>query len=289
MIGRNDPCFCGSGKKYKACHFPAVPPQDALREKYFKQHRIRLKTPEQIEGIRRSCQLAAYILDEIAKKAVAGVTTNELNDFANKLHKEANAIPAPLHYGYPPFPKSICTSINDVVCHGIPDDRPLEEGDIMNIDVSCILDSYYGDCSKMVMIGKVSSEKRRLCESAYECLMRSIKILKPGIPLYQIGEVIEDYASRQGFSVVYQFVGHGVGIEFHEAPQVPHCRNTMNILLAPGMTFTIEPMINEGVREVVVDSTDGWTARTKDGKSSAQWEHTVLITDEGCEILTLRQ
>lgn len=290
MLGRNDPCWCGSGQKWKKCHYPQVSPsktQEALRDQYLKQYRILLKTPEQIEGIRQSCQLAAQILDATCKMAQAGVTTNELDAFASRLHREAGAIAAPLHYGHPPYPKSICTSLNDVICHGIPDDVPLREGDILNIDVSCILQGYYGDCSRMVTIGSISKDKQLVVDVAYESMMKAIKILKPGMLLHEIGDAIESCATSQGCSVVDQFVGHGVGVQFHEAPQVPHHRNQNRTPLAPGMTFTIEPMINAGVKEGYIEEENMWTARTKDGKPSAQWEHTVLITDTGYEILTL--
>lgn len=288
MFNRNDPCFCGSGKKWKKCHAPELPSStsDLLSTRYLKSYGILLKTPSQIEGIRKACHLAAHILDETCKRAVAGVTTLELNDFAHKMHLDAKAIPAPLGYGEPPFPKSICTSLNDVICHGIPDNRPLQEGDILNIDVTCILDGFYGDCSRMVAIGKISEEKQRVIDTSYECLMEAIAILKPGVPVYEIGNAIENYAKDQGCSVVNQFVGHGVGVGFHEPPQIPHHYNTVKIPLAEGMTFTIEPMINAGVRSGYIDLTDQWTARTNDGKPSAQWEHTLLITKTGCEILT---
>jgi len=293
MIGRNDACWCGSGKKWKKCHFPQegkpkpAPTTKNLKSLYEKNYDILLKTPEQIAGIRRACHLSSDILMETCKRAVAGVTTQELNDFAHKLHLDAGAIPAALHYGEPPFPKSICLSLNEVICHGIADTKTvLKEGDILNIDVASILDGYYGDCSMMVCVGAVSPEKQRVVDVAYECLMRSIAILKPGVLVSAVGEAIESYATGHGCSVVHQFVGHGVGVYFHEGPQVPHCYNEVGIPLVPGMTFTIEPMINAGVREGVIDSKDKWTARTKDGKPSAQWEHTILITEEGHEILT---
>ena len=291
MNGRNEPCWCGSGKKWKSCHYP-LKGKD-VREvgidqitHYWTKYGIRLKNSEQIEGIRQACVLAAEILEATCGKAVAGVTTLELNDFAHQLHLDAGAIPAPLKYGNPPYPKSICTSLNEVICHGIPDGTVLKEGDIVNIDVSCILKGYFGDCSRMIVVGKTSPEKQRVVDTAYECLMRSIAVLKPGVPLSVIGDAIEDYAKTQGCSVVNQFVGHGVGLEFHENPQVPHHRNTVDIPLAAGMTFTIEPMINAGTKEAVIDQNDMWTARTRDGKPSAQWEHTLLITPEGHEILT---
>jgi methionyl aminopeptidase len=246
-----------------------------------------LKTPAQIEGIRNACKLAAYILNEACQLAKQGVTTNQINDLIVKLHKEHNAIPAPLGYGDPPFPKACCTSLNEVICHGIPNDTPLKNGDFLNIDVTSILNGYYGDCSAMVAIGTIDPEKKLVMETAYECLMRSIHILKPGILIHEIGDVIEDYAASHKCSVVNQFVGHGVGINFHEAPQIPHHTNNLKIPFVEGMTFTIEPMINAGKRGAQIDPIDKWTARTVDGRASAQWEHTILITKDGHEILTL--
>lgn len=289
MTSRNDPCWCGSGQKWKKCHFPHLPSTKAnrLAEEYRKKYGILIKLPEQILGIRKACQLSASILDKTCRMAKAGITTNELNAYAHKLHLQAGAIPAPLHYGSPPFPKSICTSLNDVICHGIPDDTPLKEGDILNIDVTSILNGYYGDCSRMVAIGKISEDKQRVIDTAYESLMRAIAILKPGVLICEIGDVIESYAALHHCSVVNQFVGHGTGVEFHEPPQIPHHYNQVKIPLVPGMTFTIEPMINAGVRSGYIDSKDHWTARTSDGKPSAQWEHTLLITEDGHEILTI--
>lgn len=288
MFSRNDPCWCGSGKKWKKCHYPQEPVMhSALAQEYVKKYGILLKTPEQIVGIRRACQLAAFVLAETCKQAVEGVTTDALNTFAHRLFVEAGAIPATLGYGSPPYPKSICTSLNEVICHGIPDEIPLKDGDILNIDISPILDGYIGDCSAMVAVGNISKDKRHVMDVSRECLNRAISILRPGVMLYQIGDAITDYAHAHGCSVVDQFVGHGVGLQFHEAPQVPHHRNDIQIPLAPGMTFTIEPMINLGVKEGVIDPSNNWTVRTKDGKPSAQWEHTVLITEDGYEILTL--
>lgn len=288
MMGRNDPCWCGSGKKWKKCHYPQENPNKASQDlgAFYKQQRIIIKNEMQIDGIRKACQLASSILDKTCEMAKAGVTTQELNDFAHQLHVEAGAIAAPLHYGHPPFPKSICTSLNDVICHGIPDQTVLQEGDILNIDVTCILNGYYGDCSRMVTIGHVSPERKLVVDVSHDSLLLAMACLKPGIPVSAIGEIIEPYAKMHGCSVVNQFVGHGVGIHFHEGPQVPHNLNAINIILAAGMTFTIEPMINAGVREAVIDQNDHWTARTADGKASAQWEHTILITETGHEVLT---
>lgn len=292
MITRNDPCWCGSQKKWKNCHYPTInsneisKPSEDIKTLYKRKYDIVLKDEKQIEGIRRACILTSQILDETCKMAKEGVTTLELNDFAHKLHLDAGAIPAPLHYGSPPFPKSICTSINDVICHGIPDHTKLKNGDIVNIDLSLKLNGFYGDCSKMVTIGEVSKERQLVVDVAYECLMLSIEPLKPGVPISKIGQIIESHATKRGCSTVYQFVGHGIGLRFHEGPQVPHTHNSMNIPLVPGMTFTIEPMINAGVPDGKIDPKDRWTARTCDGLASAQWEHTILITESGHEILT---
>jgi len=275
MIERNDPCWCGSGQKWKKCHYPN------------NNYNIILKTPEQIAGIRNACQITAKILDQLCKQAKAGITTLELDELSRELHKHYGVIAAPLGYGSPPYPKTICTSLNDVICHGIPDKRPLQEGDIMNIDVSCIANGYFGDCSGMVAIGKISDERKLVMDVSHDCLYKAIEICKPGELICSIGKVIEDYATSKGCSVVNQFVAHGVGLKFHEPPEIPHNYNNNKIPMAAGMTFTIEPMINAGVREGYVDATDHWTARTKDGRASAQWEHTLLITPTGHEILTL--
>jgi methionyl aminopeptidase len=290
MIKRNEACWCGSEKKWKKCHYPQKSPveiKDGVAKEYWNHFQIILKSPQQIEGIRAASKLAAKILDATCLKACEGVTTNELNSFAHQLHKDAGATPAPLGYGEPPFPKSICTSINEVICHGIPDDEPLKKGDIINIDVTAILDGFYGDCSRMVVVGGETTPERQLVvDTSYECLMQSIEILKPGALISDIGKVIDAHAKKKKCSVVHQFVAHGVGVQFHEAPQIPHHTNQLDIPLYEGMTFTIEPMINAGVAEGEVDPKDQWTARTLDRKASGQWEHTVLITSDGYEILT---
>lgn len=287
MISRNDQCWCGSGQKWKKCHYPKLPMGPALAKEYLKDYGIILKTAEQIAKVRAACQVTAKILDAICKEAKAGITTLELDELSRELHKKAGAIPAPLGYGSPPYPKTICTSLNEVICHGIPDKKPLQEGDILNIDVSCIVDGFFGDSSRMVSVGDVTEEKKRVVEVSLQCLNLAIGACKPGNELWEIGKAIEDYARAQHCSVVNQFVGHGVGIAFHEPPDVAHHYNNVRIPFAPGMIFTIEPMINAGVREGVLDLKDGWTVRTKDHKPSAQWEHTILITETGHEILTL--
>ena len=289
MIERNDPCFCGSGKKWKKCHYPQTPPRDfkTLAHEYKKRYGILLKTPEQIQGIRRACHLAADVLKKTCAMAKVGVTTNEVHAFAEELMCKAGAVGASLGYGSPPFPKSLCISLNEVICHGIADERPLQQGDIFNIDVACILDGYYGDCSAMVALYPVDPEKQRVVDVSKECLKRAIAVLKPGVLISEIGRAIEEYAVANDCSVVHQFVAHGVGCAFHELPQIPHYANNLSIPLVEGMTFTIEPMINAGVADAVIDEVDHWTARTTDGKPSAQWEHTVLITPSGCEVLTV--
>ena len=248
MSSRNDPCWCGSGLKWKKCHFPHPRPKTShtLADHYLKKYGIVLKTPEQIEGIRKACQLTSSILKQTAALAKEGVTTNELNAFAHRLHLEAGAIPACLGYGSPPFPKSICTSLNHVICHGIPNDIPLKKGDFLNIDISAILNGYYGDCSVMVAIDPIDEEKQRVMKASYEALMRSIALLKPGVLICEIGNAIEACAAEYRCTVVDQFVGHGTGLQFHEPPNIPHHFNTLQIPLAAGMTFTIEPMINAG-------------------------------------------
>lgn len=290
MIGRNDPCWCGSDKKWKKCHYPLPPPVaefEALKERYRRQYQIHLKNAEEIAGVRQAARLTAEILKATCARAKEGVTTNELDRFAHQLHLEAGARPAPLGFGNPPYPKSICTSLNEVICHGIPDDRPLVKGDILNIDVSLELGGYYGDTSRMVVVGETTPERQRVVDTSKECLERAIAVCRPGALICEIGEAIEGYALSQGCSVVHQFVGHGVGIGFHEPPQVPHNRNEVRIPMVEGMIFTIEPMINGGQAEGVLDPFDGWTARTVDGLPSAQWEHQILITPDGREVLTL--
>jgi len=287
MITRNDPCWCGSQQKWKKCHYPRLPDGTPLAKQYMLDFGIVLKTPKQIEGIRHACQVTAKILDQLCQHAKKGVTTLQLDELSRELHKKAGATPAPLGYGSPPYPKTICTSLNEVICHGIPDKRPLQEGDIVNIDVSSIVDGFFGDCSRMVAIGKISEDKERVINVSLRSLHLAIDVCKPGNEVWQIGKTIEDYAREHHCSVVNQFVGHGVGIAFHEPPEIPHHYNDVRIPFAPGMIFTIEPMINAGSREGILDPKDGWTVRTKDGKPSAQWEHTILITETGNEVLTI--
>lgn len=245
-----------------------------------------IKTPEQIEGIRRSGVVNTGVLDLIAREIKEGMSTAAIDKLVYDYTVSHGAIPAPLNYEG--FPKSVCTSINDVVCHGIPDEKEiLRDGDIVNVDVSTILDGYYSDASRMFMIGNVSPEKKRLVEVTKECLQIGMEAAKPFGFVGDIGYAIQKHAQKNGYSVVRDLCGHGVGLAFHEEPEVLHFgRKGTGMLLVPGMVFTIEPMINMGRYEVYIDEDDGWTVLTDDGLSSAQWEHTFVMTDHGLEILT---
>ena len=250
-----------------------------------------LKTPEEIERMRVAGKLASEVLDFIAPHVKAGVTTGKLNDLCHDyIVNVQKAIPAPLSYappGYRPFPKSICTSVNHQVCHGIPGDRVLKGGDVVNIDVTVIKDGFHGDSSRMYYIGEPSIQAKRLVDVTYECMWRGISQVRPGARLGDIGAAIQSHAEQNGFSVVREFCGHGIGRKFHEEPQVLHYGKAgTGMPLEAGMTFTIEPMINAGkpgIRELA----DGWTIVTKDHSLSAQWEHTVAVTDTGYEVLTV--
>ena len=247
---------------------------------------IIIKNEEQIEGIRRSSKLAASCLLMIEEYVKEGVSTEYLDNLLNEYILDHGAVSATL--GYSGFPKSSCISLNEVVCHGIPSaETILKQGDILNIDITTILAGYYGDTSKMYTVGEVSPEARRLIEVAKHCLDLGIQQVYPGNHIGNIGFVISRYAQSKRFSVVYEYCGHGVGVGFHEEPQVDHtARRNSGPIMRPGMTFTIEPMINEGKSSTSLDKNDGWTARTRDGKLSAQFEHTVLVTSNGVEVLT---
>lgn len=247
---------------------------------------VNIKTPEQIEGIRRSCRLAAATLDHIEPYVKAGVHTAMLDHKIQQFMAKNGAQPATLNYrGYP---KSCCISLNDVVCHGIPSKKTvLKEGDILNIDVTTILEGYFGDTSRMFTVGAVSEEARKLMEVTRECLEIGIDQCKPGNMTGQIGHAIGKHARAAGYGVVYEFCGHGVGLAFHEDPEINHSEKAdQGVVMKPGMIFTIEPMINQGKARTKTDKRDGWTARTIDRKLSAQYEHTILITETGREVLT---
>lgn len=248
---------------------------------------VTIKTPEEIEKMRVAGRLAAEVLEMIEPHVKAGVTTNELNDICHDfIVREQRAIPAPLNYRG--FPKSICTSVNHQICHGIPSDKTLKDGDIVNIDVTVIKDGYHGDTSKMFFVGQPSVLARRLVEVARESMLRGIRAVRPGARLGDIGNAIQTYVESHRFSVVREYCGHGIGRGFHEDPQVLHYgKPGTGLELKPGMTFTIEPMVNAG-RQHTKLLPDGWTVVTKDHSLSAQWEHTVLVTETGFEVLTLR-
>jgi len=285
ILSRNDICWCGSGKKYKKCHMEQDIFISNIEKKVgYKIPRDIMKTEEQIDGIRKSCQLTHEILDMVGERIKVGVTTNEINTWVHEYTVEHNAYPAPLGYGG--FPKSVCTSINDVICHGIPDDTVLKNGDIVNVDVTCILDGYYGDANRMFIMGEASKEAIDLVRVSKECLDLGIEQVKPYNTLGDIGNAIQQHAESLGYSVVYDYGGHGVGLEFHEDPFVPHIgKSGEGMILLPNMTFTIEPMINIGSPEADVLE-DEWTAVTIDGSLSSQWEHTIRVTETGYEILT---
>ena len=252
---------------------------------------VSLKSAEDVAKMRVAGALAAEVLDYITPHVAAGVTTAELDQLCHTYMVEVQGtIPAPLNYappGYQPYPASICTSVNHVVCHGIPGDKKLKPGDVVNIDITVIKDGFHGDTSRMFYIGAPPIQARRLCEVTYEAMWRGIRAVKPGAHLGDIGATIQRFAESHGFSVVREFCGHGIGRAFHEEPQVLHYgRASTGHKLQPGMVFTIEPMINAG-RAAIRCLADGWTVVTADHSLSAQWEHTVLVTETGYEVLTL--
>ncbi|WLQ14645.1 type I methionyl aminopeptidase [Hahella aquimaris] len=250
--------------------------------------KVTIKTPEEIEKMRVAGRLAAEVLEMIEEHVKPGVTTGELDEICHKYITEVQqAIPAPLNYKG--FPKSICTSVNHVICHGIPSDKKiLKNGDTVNIDITVIKDGYHGDTSKMFFVGKPTIAAERLVRVTQECLYKGIELVKPGVRLGDIGHVIQQYAESQHYSVVREYCGHGIGAVFHEEPQVMHYGAPgTGMVIKEGMTFTIEPMINQGKRHCKL-LPDGWTVVTKDHKLSAQWEHTILVTADGYEVLTKR-
>ena len=284
-LSRNDQCWCGSGRKYKKCHME----QDMRLEEMELAgcpipSRTLIKTEEQITGIRQACQLSKDILNMVGSRIAAGITTSAIDQWVHEYTIQHGAIPATLNFEG--FPRSVCTSLNNVVCHGIPDDTLLKDGDIINVDVTSILNGYYGDVSRMFLIGEPSKEARDLVKVARECLYLGIKQVKPFNRVGDIAYAIEQYANSHGFSVVQEYGGHGVGLDFHEDPFVQHYgERDCGMVLVPNMVFTIEPMINAGGYKCT-RLADGWTTVTSDGSLSAQWEHTVRVTETGVEILS---
>jgi len=253
--------------------------------------KIRLKTAAEIDGMRVAGRLASEVLDMLTPYVQPGISTEAIDKIAHEyICQVQQAIPAPLNYappGYRPYPKSICTSVNHTICHGIPNDRPLKNGDIVNIDVTVIKDGWHGDTSRMFVVGEGSIAAKRLCQITYEAMWRGIDKVKPGAFLGDIGHTIQTFTEKNGYSIVREFCGHGIGDKFHEEPQVLHYGRPGTLeQLVPGMIFTIEPMVNAGRREIR-EMPDGWTIVTKDRSLSAQWEHTVLVTETGYEVLTL--
>ena len=285
-VRRNDPCPCGSGKKYKKCclHKENSKNIEAGKELYLQQYSIRLKEKKDIDGIKKAGRLALDTLDLVESQRRPAMTSDDINTLVHDFTIKNGAIPAPLNYRG--FPKSVCVSVNEVICHGIPEGRVLKDGDIANVDVTPILDGYYADVNKTFFVGTPGPDAQKIVKVARECLKRGMATVRPGNSIGDIGWAIQNYAEGQGCSVVREFVGHGVGFEFHEPPQVPHYgRKGDGIILIPGMVFTIEPMINLGKKALNILA-DNWTAVTRDGSLSAQFEQTILVTDNGFESLT---
>ena len=283
--GRNAPCPCGSKLKYKKCCLNKAKLDPAkLRSVYAKKYNIRLKRPADIEGIKKAGMMAVDLLYVLESEIKPGITTDDINTLAHEFIVKNGAVPAPLNYKG--FPKSVCTSANDTICHGIPGKLQLKSGDIVNIDVTPILNGYYADANKTFFVGKPDSKAKKIVRVARKSLETGMSMVKPGNTVGDIGWAIQRYAEGEGCSVVREFVGHGVGFEFHEPPQVPHFGTKgEGISLVPGMVFTIEPMINLGKKDLIILE-DQWTAVTKDGSLSAQFEQTVLVTMDGFESMT---
>ena len=286
-IGRNDPCWCGRGKKYKKCHYDF----DQMISKIEAEGHIvprhgMLKTPDEIEMIKKSAEINVAVLDEITEKIHEGMRLSEIDDIVNKVTEKMGGIPAPLNYEG--FPYSVCTSVNDQVCHGFPrEDTVLKSGDIVNCDCSTILNGYYSDSSRMYCIGDVSPEKRKLVEVTKECVELGLEQVKPWGFMGDMSHAVEEHARANGYRVVEEFGGHGVGVEFHEDPFVGYVGEPgTDMLLVPGLMFTIEPMINMGRKDIFIDEDNGWEVYTRDGKPSAQWEIQVLVTETGHEVIS---
>ncbi len=301
MLRANDDCWCGSGKKYKRCHklqlvrpgvvAPELPvPPEIERPDYFETYRpVRtresmVKDPDVIERMRKACRIAHDILEEVGEAVAPGVTTDEIDRISHEAHVSRGVYPSPLRYNH--FPKSLCTSVNEVICHGIPDDRALLEGDIVNLDITVYIGGVHGDTNATFGVGRLDPQSAKLVRVTEECLDHAIDAVRPGAPISDIGRAIEKHAHANGLFVVKAFVGHGIGEVFHGPPQVPHYyERGANTVMEPGMTFTIEPMITMGAIDPVIWP-DGWTAVTSDGSRTAQFEHTVLVTETAVDVLT---
>ena len=284
--GRNDPCWCGSGKKYKKCHIDF----DEKIEEFegaghiVPSHEI-LKNAEQIEKIKESAKINIAVLDYVAEHIKAGISTSEIDKWVYDITTKMGGVPAPLNFEG--FPKSVCTSINNEVCHGIPSEEVIiKDGDIINVDVSTNLNGYFSDSSRMFCIGNVSEENRKLVEETKNAVYEGLKQVKPWGFLGDMGQAVNDYVKSKGYSVVREVGGHGIGLEFHEDPWVSYIsKKGTEMLMVPGMIFTIEPMVNAGKPDIFVDEDNGWTIYTEDNSMSAQWEIQVLVTEDGYEII----
>lgn len=285
-IGRNDPCWCGSGKKYKKCHYDF---DQKIRQFEAEGHIVprhsMLKTPDEVEMIKKSAHINVTVLDEITEKIHEGMKLSEIDDLVNEVTEKMGGIPAPLNYeGYP---YSVCTSVNDQVCHGFPTDYVLKSGDIVNCDCSTIFNGYFSDSSRMYCIGDVSPEKRKLVDVTKECVELGLEQVKPWGFMGDMAHAVDEHARANGFRVVEEFGGHGVGVEFHEDPFVDYVSEPgTEMLLVPGLMFTIEPMINMGRKDIFIDEDNGWEVYTQDGLPSAQWEIQVLVTEDGHEVIS---
>lgn len=282
----NDACWCGSGRKYKKCHMLIDEKMGIMKDRgYQVPDQKLLKTPEQIAGMKESAKVNMAVLDAVAAKISAGMSTEEIDQLVYDVTTQMGAIPAPLNYEG--FPKSVCTSINQEVCHGIPaPDRILRDGDIINVDVSTILNGYFSDSSRMFCIGDVSPECQRLVDITKECVEKGLEQVKPWGFLGDVGAAVNAHAKKNGYSVVREIGGHGIGLAFHEDPWVSFVSKPgTGMVLVPGLTFTIEPMVNMGRHGIFCDADNGWTIYTRDGKPSAQWEIMVLVTETGYEVL----
>ena len=286
-LGRNDPCWCQSGRKYKSCHMAF---DEKIQRYELEGHMVpthdMLKTKEQIAGIKESSKINIAVLDYVAENIRIGMSTEEIDRLVYEKTTQMGGIPASL--GYDGFPKSVCTSLNEQVCHGIPSEKDiLKSGDIINVDASTIYHGYFSDSSRMFMLGEVAPETKKLVETARRCLDIGLEQVKSWNFLGDMAQAINDYAKSNGYSIVREIGGHGVGLEFHDEPFVSYVTSRgAEMLMVPGMVFTIEPMVNMGKADIYIDDDNGWVVYTEDGKPSAQWEITVAVTEDGYEILT---
>ncbi len=284
MIGRNSPCWCHSGLKYKNCHEVFDQRIEEFRRRGYKVpgHEL-IKTPEQIKGCKEAAEINMACLDYVGEHIGAGISTQDIDDWVSRITKEMGGIPATL--GYEGFPKSVCTSINSQVCHGIPSEEDiLEDGDIINVDCTTIFNGYYADSSRMFMIGDVSPEARKLVEDVHEAVNVGLRAIKPWKTLGDMGAAVNEFCMSKGYSVVREIGGHGVGIDFHEEPWVSYVtKPDTEMVMAPGLMFTVEPMVNMGKADIFIDAENDWTVYTDDDSLSAQWEVQIVVTEDGYE------